>query len=313
MPLKTVNLLFLIFYFSFSTNAATITKIKNNKVLLDNDDAEIQIGQEFYIIDKNNKKTGSLVRIISVRGEKSVGLIFRGNILPNQTLLPKPPSSEQPVANLRETKEDETTDTDTSETDSDESPVTVFRNNTKKIGVLFDVLLNTMNAKESDGTPPTPNIETVTMVGTSIGLTGTVDYPVKPWLELRGTAGFEPFSVSGMAMITGCDNATSKNCSANINYLVAGGYSRFNLYQKKFINVWAGIGFNLRYPIAKSSTAVRSSDLNLTTSYGFAAGGEYFLTFKRFIPFSIEQQYFKSSDTVSANLLSFRAGYGISY
>ena len=174
-------------------------------------------------------------------------------------------------------------------------------------------MFNTMSAKESDGVSPTPNIETVGMTGVSIGFTGTIDYPFKPWLEFRGTAGYEPFIASNTASIKGCDNTNSSNCNTNINYLVGGGYGRINLYQKNVLNLWTGLGINFRYPISKSSTAVRTSDLNLTTSYGFVGGGEYFFNYKEFIPFSIEKQFFKSSDTVTANLLSFRVGYGLSY
>ena len=324
MPLKTVNLFFTSFIcifllFSQSLRAATISQLKGNKVLINNDDDEIQIGQEFYIIDKNNKKTGSLIKITTVRGEKSIALITRGNVLPNQTLLLKPmiPSlssaeiitTENPV---KKTKEKANLAAE-QVFESDENLTPLYRNSSKKIGVLLNMMFNSMSAKESDGVAPTPNTENVSMTGTSIGLTGSLDYPVKPWLDFRGTAGYEPFIVSNTASIKGCDNTTTTNCNTNINYLVAGGYGRINLYQKSALNLWTGLGINFRFPISKSSTAVRTSDLNLTTSYGLVGGGEYFFNYKEFIPFSIEQQFFKSSDTVTANLFSFRVGYGLSY
>lgn len=321
MPLKTVSLfLFFILIFSQSLPAAIITQIKGSKVLIDNDDAEIVPNQEFYVIDKKNKKTGSLIKVISVRGEKSVAVITRGNILPGQTLLPKPfVKTKNSIQEDTDQNEVQMSEADTSEetTDSgtagDEDTSPVYRNNGKKLGVLVNMMFNTMSAKESDGVSPMPNVENVGMAGVSLGVTGTLDYPVKPWFEFRGSAGLEPFIVSNTASINGCDNTTSRYCNTNINYLVAGGYGRFNLYQKKIINLWAGLGINFRYPITKSSTAVRTSDLNLTTSYGLVGGGEYFITHKEFIPFSIEQQFFRSSDTVTASLLSFRLGYGLSY
>ncbi len=302
--------------------AAIVTQIKGSKVLIDNDDAEILPDQEFYVVDKKNKKTGSLIKIISVRGEKSIAIITRGNILPGQSLLPKPFVKPEPMKTENTYDEvapiskaempQENKDTQES-TDSEEDLSPVYRNNGKRIGVLVNMMFNTMSAKESDGVAPTPSTENVGMAGVSIGVTGTIDYPLKPWLEFRGTAGFEPFIVSNTASINGCDNTTSRFCSTNINYLTAGGYGRLNLYQKKIINLWAGLGINLRYPITKSSTAVRTSDLNLTTSYGLVGGGEYFITHKEFVPFSIEQQFFRSSDTVTASFFSFRVGYGLSY
>ena len=61
MPLKIVNLIlapFICIFFLFSQFllAASITQLKGNKVLIDNDEDEVQVGQEFYVVDKNNKK-----------------------------------------------------------------------------------------------------------------------------------------------------------------------------------------------------------------------------------------------------------------
>ncbi len=330
MNLKKVNLFLILYFFTFVFSndilAATIHQLKNSKVLIDNDDDEVLIGQEYYVVDSNKKNTGSIIKVISTRGEKSVAIILRGHVLPQQMLVakttPKIETEEAFDTNDSEKKNSITADNsqdlateDMAENNEgfENSEQQPYRYYSKKMGLLFNMMFNSMNAKESDGTSPTPNIEDVGMAGVSIGLTGTLDFPIKPWLEIRASAGYEPFIVSNTASIQGCDNTTSRNCNSNITYLAAGGYGRFNLYQKKFLNFWSALGFNLRYPITKSSTAVRTADLNLTSSYGIAAGCEYFISFKEFIPFSIEQQFFKSSDTVKASLVSFRVGYGLAY
>ncbi len=305
MLLKIARLLLctLMLQFPFTAHAATVNQLKGSKVLIDNGTDDVEVGQEFYVVGSNKKNTGSILKITSVRGDKSVAMIVRGSASAGQSLKLKP---------LTKTKEKQPKPEDESDSITDAPPAAVYRYHSKKIALLLNAMSNTMTAKESDGIPPNPSIEDVTMTGSSVGLTATLDYPYNSWFEFRGTAGYEPFTVAGTAKINGCSNTTSKDCNASIGYLVGGGYARMNFYKNRFL-IWAGLGMNGRFPISKTSTAIKTADLKLTSSYAVAFGTDYFLDFKTFIPVSLEQQFLQSSSTVSGSLLSIRVGYGLAY
>lgn len=77
--------------------------------------------------------------------------------------------------------------------------------------------------------------------------------------------------------------------------------------------VWAAAGMAIKYPIGKSTTALRADDIKMTYTIAASLGLDYFINNKNFIPASLEYQLFPSSDTVSANSIMVRAGYGWAY
>ncbi len=282
-----------------SSEAAVITQVKNGKVLIDNQNDEITVGQEFYLLNPLKKKV-AVLQISAVKGDRSIGMMVKGKSDGTEKLLEKESNSSTQKSNFA----------DLNPTEEKETPT--YRMTSKKISVLVNVMANSMSARESNGVPPNPNVDEVQMTGNSFGLSGSMDYPLNNWFEFRLVFGYEPFVVSGTSAITGCSNATSTDCSANISYLATGGYARFDIYKSKTL-LWIGLGANSKFPVSKTSTALKTDDLKLTTTYGVAAGADYFINHKLFIPFSLEQQYFLNSETVKANVLILRAGLGYAY
>jgi opacity protein-like surface antigen len=113
----------------------------------------------------------------------------------------------------------------------------------------------------------------------------------------------------GTSTLLACNNLTSTDCNANINYLSAGGYARFNLTKSRF-QAWVAAGGTGKFPISKTTTALRSDDIKMTMTFALGGGFDYYLSNKTFIPASLEYQLFQSSETVSANIILIRAGYG---
>ncbi|MEQ1722376.1 MAG: hypothetical protein ABL930_04320 [Pseudobdellovibrio sp.] len=188
----------------------------------------------------------------------------------------------------------------------------IYRLNGIKIAGLFTLITNSMTTKQADGTMPIPNQEDVALKGSSFGLSGSIDFPVVDWLILRGVGGYEPFVAEGSARFNSCDSALSTSCTANITYVSAAGYARFDITKSKAL-VWVAFGGAVKFPLAKSTTALRADDVKMTFTVAAAAGLDYFINNKNFIPVSLEYQLFPSSDTVSANSIMLRAGYGWSY
>ena len=294
--MKIFSLFFTIFFLCSQSHAIKILQSKGNKVLFDLEDETLAVDQNLYLLNASNKKI-AIVTVTQSKNGRAIAILNKGKTdgATGVELMDAPPiSAEAPAA-----------EGGTAPTKTDG----VFRLKNLKISGLLTFGFNSMGTKQSDGTLPVPNQEHVALTGTSIGITGALDYPFNSWLTLRGTFGYEPFVVAGTSTIFACNNLTSKSCDANINYLAAGGYARFNLTKSKTL-VWVGAGGSTKFPMSKSTTALRSDDIKMTFTFGVAAGLDYFISNKSFIPASFEYQLFSSSETVSASIMLLRVGYG---
>ncbi len=284
--------------------ASSIIQVKGDKVLLSLDaDQTVTVGQK--IAFKNAEgKTVCIAEITQAKGAKAIATIKKGKVSGNESLFlgkgsgtgsgsAAAPAEEAPVA---------------SDAQAGSSTKGVYRLNATKVALLLTVGMNNMTTKQADGSP-TPQTEDVPLVGNSFGLAGSLDYPLTNWLIFHGTLGYEPFNAEGTATIFGCDNLTSKTCNAMISYLSAGGFARFNFTKSKF-QMWGGLGGTAKFPVSKTSTALKVDDIKLTITFGGAFGADWFISNKSFIPLSLEYQMFQSSDTVTASMILIRAGYG---
>lgn len=289
------SLLFILFFTSQSL-AIKIIQTKGNKILLDLEDETVSVDQKFYLLNSNNKKI-AIISIIQSKNGRALAVLNKGKTdgATSVELIDSAISAEVP------TSEGGPKQADTKN---------LYRYNSAiKITGLLTIATNNMNTKQSDGTQPVANQEDVPLKGSSVGITGAIDYSFNNWLILRGTLGYEPFNVTGTSNFLTCDNLTSTNCTAAINYLSAGGYVRFNLTKSRAL-AWLAVGGASKFPVSKTTTALKADDIGMTFTFAGAAGLDYFINNRNFIPASLEYQLFLSSDTVSANIIMLRIGYG---
>ena len=294
--MKITSLFFTVLFLGTQAFAIKIIQSKGNKVLLDLEDETLAVDQKLYLLSTSNKKI-AIVTVLQSKNGRAIAVLNKGKTdgAAGVELMAAPPvSAEAPP---------EEGGTAPTKTDG------VFRLKGMKISGLLTFGFNNMGTKQSDGTLPTPNQENVALTGTSIGVTGAIDYPFANWLTLRGTFGYEPFIASGTSTIFACNNLTSKNCNANINYISTGGYARFDLTKSRAL-FWKGAGGSTKFPMSKSTTALRSDDIKMTFTFALGGGLDYFISNKTFIPASFEYQLFSSSETVTANIMMVRVGYG---
>ena len=294
--MKIFSLFLTLLLLSSQSHAIKILQSKGNKVLFDLEDETLAVDQKLYLVNASNKKI-AIVTVTQSKNGRAIAILNKGKLdgaTGIELMAVAPISAEAP------TEEGGTAPTKTGE---------VFRLKGMKISGLLTIGINNMGTKQSDGTLPVPNQEDVALTGTSMGITGAIDYPFISWLTLRGTFGYEPFVAAGTSTIFACSNLTSKSCDANINYLAAGGYARFDLTKSKAL-AWVGLGGSTKFPISKSTTALRSDDIKMTFTFAVGGGLDYFISNKSFIPASFEYQLFSSSDTVSASIMLVRLGYG---
>lgn len=300
MFLKTSNLLIsLTLLFSSHSYAAKISQVKNNKALIDLEDEYASINQEFTILNSKKKKIGT-GKFLQIKNGKAVGLITSGT-----------PAGSEKIKIVFKSSDEDDEDSEVSQSVTRKDPV-LFRANNKRFSGSITTLNNTMITKQSDGTLPAANVEDVSMSGSAIGFTGVIDWPMNRLMTFRGSVGYEPFKATGTAVNLVCSSLTTRECNAEINYLSTGAYARFEILKANGL-LWAAIGGTFKFPMTKNSTALKESDIKLTTTYGFAIGYDLFIDTKHFIPISYEQQSFLKSDTVSASITMLRAGFGVNY
>lgn len=279
----------LLLSFSVSAFAARIIQTKGKRILIQLDGEFAFVNQQINLLDRKNKKV-ALATVTQVRGGRAIATLVSGQIEGDETLefIEDTTGLAQPVTSPGQR---------------------VYRVNANKFSVMLMLANNSMSTKQTDGSNPAPNTETVAMKGTSFGLTAAYDYPFSTQFVARLTGGYEPYSAKGTAQFLSCDALTSTNCTADINYLSGGGYLRFD-FARSSVTPWAALGATIKYPLTKSTTALLANDIKATTTFGLAAGADWFTSGANFVPFSVEYQLFQSSDTVTANILMLRAGYG---
>lgn len=284
-----------IFFISQPAITAQVIQVKTNKIMIDAQDDTLAVGQQYYLINSLNKKV-AIAEISIVKGDKAIAVVTKGKSSGKETLQLKEAATPESIMA------------------PDESTVSqkTYRYGSRKISVVLNMFNNSMTAKEANGDTPIV-VEDVSMKGTSTGLTGIWDIPLQSWFTLRGTTGYEPFKASGTASSLACDQLLSATCTAEMTYLSFGLYARFDFLRGKGFMGWAALGGTSKYPIAKSSTALKTEDLKLTASYAVALGADYFISNKIFIPVSFEQQSIIGSDTVKASFTVIRFGVGVAY
>lgn len=305
--MKTNSLVILGLTLSLSVNtyAAKIIQSKNGKIMIDLEGESASPNQTISLLNAQNKKV-AIGKITQVKNGKAVATILKGKSDGSEKVsLGGAGSSTGSASSNAENNSSQ-------DNQNGSSTPTVFRTNAKKASVVVTVLSNAMVTKQADGTSPTPLVEDVDMKGNSFGITGIVDWPVMNSVDLRGTLGYEPFSATGTAVNNSCDGATSKICTAEISYISAGGFLRYD-FTKSRSQIWAAAGATLKLPLGKTTTALNPDDIKMTMTYGASFGLDYFLTGTTFIPASFEYQMFLKSDTVSASIMILRAGYGMTF
>ena len=277
--------------------AAKVLQVKNDKVMIDLEGAEAEVDQTVVLISPENKKV-ALAKIEKTKNGKAIALVTKGKSQGNETV-------SFPAAGKVSKSTDSAQATTPSESSPEGSSSTVYKTQSKRYSGLLTILSNTMVTKQTDGT----NTEDVSMKSSTFGISGAIDWPLLSYLTARGVVGYEPFKASGTSTYLSCNSLTSTNCTAEINYLTAGGYARFDLTKSR-AQFWLGIGANMKFPLSKSTTALKQEDIKMTMTYGAALGMDFFINSKMFVPVSVEQQSFLKSDTVSASMLMVRAGFG---
>jgi opacity protein-like surface antigen len=294
-------LLFLSSLLFFSpTFAGTIIQSKNNRVLINLDGDSANADDQFYVINKENKKV-AIVKIAIVKKQKAIADVIKGKVSVGQTTQPR---SQQTMTSAHTASESPAT-----------KGSTFLRHDLIQIGLHFKYMMNSISAVETDSTPaPATNTETVDMTGSNFGVAATMDYPLYNWLRVQGQGSYEMLDVKGTGQYNSCDGKTSKDCNAKITYLGLQGILRYDI-TKTQLNFWLGLGGAIKIPISKKSTALNITDLVHSDSFTLVAGLDYHLNNKSYIPVSFEYHLSQntSSEVPKIDQMNLLVGYGFKF
>ena len=273
----------LVAFFTSTTNAAVIKRVKGQSVLVDLESDTAQEGDTFYLINEEGKKK-AIVKITKVKEAQAIGKVMKGQATEGMTLLFRP---------KREAHQAQT-------------PAPTERSRANFGGMLGFSMAN-MSVKLSAQTS-TANV-TKDLTGPSFSGHMFFDYAFFEKIGARLTFGAQQFNATGDKA---CGSTATQSCDANILYANFNILGRFVMSNGSF-RPWVGGGMGFLFPLTKSSTALASDSIT-NTSIGVGAGGvDWYISNTDFIPVSIEYGMLPSSSDVTANLISLRVGYGTAF
>lgn len=145
------------------SQAATITKVKGKKVMVNTEGDDISSGDKLFAVDSNGKKK-AIIKITKVKGEKALGEVTKGKAAPNMALVKGKSRGEKSAA------------------DDDGG-------GNLAVGAMLGYGIDSMTVKSAIGDFDT--------TGSSFGFDAVVDYKLVPGFYLRGNIGYESFGTEG--------------------------------------------------------------------------------------------------------------------
>jgi outer membrane protein W len=303
------------FILSLPALAAKVTAVKGGKVMVNLEGADVNPGDEFFLINPASNKKSAIVRVKQVKNGKAIADIITGRAAVDSTLQAKASSAgKKTVAKTAPSTERQHETLSRAKSPEEEAAVfdnardmSFSRTLKNSYGVLGQYAMDKMTPtiKESVAINPAEQPE---LTGSGLGAGGFYEWVLTRNITVRTLGVIEQFNVSGNTQKNvGCKGSTA--CSANITYLSGYALGKYYFTQGR-IRSWAGIGGGFLIAMSKSATALDENQIATNQVMTLAAGGEYQLNRKTYIPFSIQYVYFPPSSTVTASAIVFQVGYG---
>ena len=284
--------------------AGIIQQVKNDKVLMTLDDAQVQIGDQFYGINSDKKKT-SVLEITTIKNLKAVAKIIKGTAQVNDT------TEKKPISTILKSGNSTTPTVPATQKNASVSKNNFIRYDRSKFAVNLLMSADKISTKQTD-TQPLPQSEDVDLTGNNFGIAASIDVQIIDWVDLRAFAGYEILKVKATSQFLSCAGKSSTDCNADINYLSFGGIIRFK-YIKDNFEYWGGLGASIKQPLTKKSTALKEPDIARANTLIGAIGLDYYINNNYFVPVSFEyHKSFNESETVpviSHNVVTLGFGF----
>lgn len=282
--MKKIIFISLSFFLGISQLAFSqvITKVKDQKALLDLQGQPVQEGEEFFGLDSQGKRK-SILRIKQIKGDRAVADILKGKADVGQTLQARTGGSG-------------------SSSDSENSS-----HSKKSMRPTWGIMGGFAQDKMDASFTYSSTSYIANMKGNGFTLTGYYDHPLSPNFILRASGGLEQFIGSASMSASVCGSGTSSSCDVNVLYLSAYGQAKYNLNLSP-TKYWVAGGLGYLFPMTKSSNVLDTS--KLTTWAIVPSVGVDIAMPTGILPIQLDYVLFPDSQTVKANAIVIRAGWG---
>jgi hypothetical protein len=261
--------------------AAQVKAVAGKKVQVDLQGATFKTG-DILKVENSSGKTVGLIKVTKLSDTTADG-VFKGKIEKGQTVKLRPPKAK-------------TAQRSSSGPSSAKPGTSIY-------GAMLGYNMASADVKlEISG-------ETVALSGTGFSFKAFMDYPLLPWLGFRGLAGVEQFNVGGKNNAADCNG----ECTAEINYLALDLWGRATVTESNAMKLWAGVGFDLMFPMTKDATALDEDSITNTSLFGFGGGLDWKLEAGSFLALQLEYNLYPSSEDVKASSIALRGGYAKSF
>lgn len=289
--------------FAHQARAASVSQVKERKALLDLTGLiDVKPGDQLFAVDANGKKK-ALLQVRQIKGNKAVAEIVKGVASQGQDLvlrgggtspspISKPVQQEAASAPL-----------------SDRLQRMRQKKNGPAWGLLGHYNQTSMDVNFYTGQGVLRRKSNTQMKGSSFGVSAFYDYLLTPRFQIRTVTGLDQVSASGSTALPDCDKGTTSNCTFAVTYLTLAAQARFLLNEGK-TRFWIGGGGGFLLAMQKASNVLDTSQISTNQVYFASGGADIGLSGNSFIPVSLDYGMFPSSETVKANIMTLRAGYG---
>lgn len=291
--------------FIFSSSlalAGSVSKIKDNKVLLQLDDTAANVNDEFFLLNPEGKKK-AIITIKQIKDGKAVGEITKGQADVGFTMKAKSAPS---------ASNNNTTETENTESNND-SPRSRYKGKLAA-GALIGYGMHTLSLTVQNPSVPSQK-EDAKLTDSAFSVKGFADYNMSPALTVRGAVGWEPFSAKGTTKQAICESGKSNACQASYNYLALEGDAFYNFISNKKMKIFLGLGYSYLIQVGKTVTIPNINSENTTNQMvlGTVGMNYYVRGGKGFIPAQVEYAIYPGSTNVQASSLFVRSGYGMTF
>lgn len=273
-------------FVSSHAEAARITRVKENQVMVDLEGSSDYAEGSRYIVIVGGKRK-AVIELSKIKNGKAIGKVLKGKPAQDGTLTPMGGGSapSKSASKSRRTR-------------ARDSGGDSFSDLT--VGAVLGFASDSQTVT-STATPTQP-AGTISMSGSGFSLKAFADLPISGNLGAIGRVGLEKFSVKG-TFPNGEPTAT------DITYLSADLLVRYNFLEGA-IKVFPLAGLGIHYPISKTSGPLNVQQISATTIFFFGGGAQYKFSDNMYAVASAEYGLFPPSNDVKTNLIAVRGGVG---
>jgi hypothetical protein len=282
----------LLFHHSDS-EAATVTKVKNDSVAISLESENEIEENKLYLVMVGGKKK-AVVKVTKVRGQKALGKVLKGQAVMNGTLQ----LFEKNSAKNADSKKSKSSSLAKANTETQPKAKRYRRRRFNTDNITFGLLVGLGNDTQTITNTSTNNSEALSGNGTSAK--AFVDMPLAGSTGAIARVGIEKF------------NASSSNFSTEIQFTTVDLLLRYNLIEAQFTPFIQG-GLGVFIPGDVTTNAIDEANIGPTTVILGGLGFNYYFDEFMYVQAHGEYSMFPPSESVFTSIIAARLGVGFSF